>query len=131
MDELKFTSVADSSQMEHAKKSQELQNAVSPCLPSSRQAARLWAQDLLETAAGAAHRHSSGVLKEAQRPGGLQTKHAVLLSHSLRQTDLVTPLLSVFLNYPFFFFVIQDYTSGLTENYVGGGFAFGQVPVEF
>lgn len=33
MDELKFTSVADSSQMEHAKKSQELQSGVSPGLP--------------------------------------------------------------------------------------------------
>lgn len=72
MDELKFTSVADSSQMEHAKKSQELQNAVSPGLPSSQQVAVSWAQDPpLERAAGAAHRNSSGVLKEAG-PGTAQ-----------------------------------------------------------
>lgn len=38
-DELKFTSVADSSQMEHAKKSQELQSGVSPRLPFLHQAA--------------------------------------------------------------------------------------------
>lgn len=65
MDELKFTSVADSSQMEHAKKSQGLQNAVSPGLPSSQKAAVSRAQDPLETAAGATYRNSSGVLKEA------------------------------------------------------------------
>ena len=64
MDELKFTSVTDSSQMEHAKRSQELQNAVSPGLPSRQQAAVSWAQDPLEAAAGAAHGNSSGVLKE-------------------------------------------------------------------
>lgn len=33
MDKLKFTSVADSSQMEHARRSQELQSGVSPGLP--------------------------------------------------------------------------------------------------
>lgn len=127
MDELKFTSVADSSQMEHAKKSQELQNAVSPRLPSSRQAALFWPrifwrrQQVLPT----------DPAQESQRPGGLQTRRTVLLPRSLRQTDFITPLLSVFPNCPFFCFVIQDYNSGLTENYVGGGFAFGRVPVEF
>ena len=43
MDELKFTSVADSSQMEHAKKSQELQSGVSPGLPFLLQPAVSWA----------------------------------------------------------------------------------------
>lgn len=54
MDELKFTSVADSSQMEHAKKSQELQSGVSPRLPFLHQAAVSWAWEPLGTTAGAA-----------------------------------------------------------------------------
>lgn len=58
MDELKFTSVADSSQMEHAKKSQELQSGVSPGLPFLYQAAVSWAQEPLGTTAGAAQAQS-------------------------------------------------------------------------
>lgn len=54
MDELKFTSVADSTQMEHAKKSQELQSGVSPELPFCHQAAVSWAWEPLGTGAGAA-----------------------------------------------------------------------------
>lgn len=46
VDELKFTSVADSSQMEHAKKSQELQSGVSPELPHPHHAAVPWAGHL-------------------------------------------------------------------------------------
>lgn len=58
MDELKFTSVADSSQMEHAKRSQELQSGVSPRLPFLHRAAMSWAWEPLGTTAGAAHARS-------------------------------------------------------------------------
>lgn len=50
--------MADSSQMEHAKKSQELQSGVSPGLPFLHQAAVSWAQEPLGTTAGAAQTHS-------------------------------------------------------------------------
>lgn len=66
---------------------------------------------------------------QASRKSADQTHPAP--PHSPRQTDLITPLLSVFLNCFFFFLLLQDYNSGLTENYVGGGFAFGRVLVEF
>lgn len=73
MDELKFTSVTDSSQMEHAKKSQELQSGVSPEWPFPHHAAVSWAGHPGTTAdAAQARSRNQGAFQPAGFPQGLQ-----------------------------------------------------------